>query len=479
MSSARIKLRASVVAGLAITSTAAGADVSEQRIEALEQRIKVLERMLEIHQEEAATKARETPLVKAGEKGFGIESKDGAYTLKIKGLVQADGRFFVDDNEADGAKVKDVNDNFLVRRARPILEGSLGKLVGYRITPEFAGDSATLVDAYVDLKFSPAATVRAGKFKAPVGLERYVYSDAVIPFAEFGFPTELAPNRELGVGVLGELFDNRVNYFVALGNGSPDGRDAPTSDVDDENELAGRLFFTPLVNNPDSLFQGLGFGIGASTGKKETEFAAGSTTAASTLNNVLPRYRSPAQAQVFNYRTSGANLVNADGDHSRISPQLYYYRNSFGLLVEHITSRQAVESAITRRKADLKNQAWQLSASYVLTGEEASHKGVARPTADFDWDKGDWGAFELAARVAGLEIDDEAFSGGAASFADPRAAISEARSYGLGLNWYFTSNVKAVFDYLDTRYKDGIAATVNDGDRPDEQVFITRVQYQF
>lgn len=38
--------------------------------------------------------------------------------------------------------------------------------------PEFAGDSATVVDAYIDLKFDPAYSVRLGKVKGPLGLER-------------------------------------------------------------------------------------------------------------------------------------------------------------------------------------------------------------------------------------------------------------------------------------------------------------------
>ena len=474
MSQHHALLFGSLIAGFAVANPVAHADtVADARIEALEQRIKVLERRLEIQQEETDKKAKETPVVKAGDKGFSLESRDGAYTVKLKGLAQGDGRFFLNENGT-----KDVNDTFLVRRARPTLEGTLGKYVGYRLTSEFAGDSTTLIDAYADLKFSPAATLRAGKFKSPVGLERYVYSDAVTPLAEFGLPTELAPNRELGVALQGDLLQSRVNYVVSLGNGSADGRDAPTSDVDDEHELAGRLFFLPFVNSSDSPLQGLGFGVGASKGKKETEFAAGSATAASTLNNVLPRYRSPAQQQVFSYRTSGANLANADGDHARFSPQFYFYRNSFGLLGEYITSKQALKSATTGREATLENKAWELAASYVLTGEDASTKGV-KPTEDFDWEKGSWGAFEVAARLHKLKIDEEAFANGATSFADPRAAVSEARGYGLGVNWYLNSNVKAVLDYFNTSFKDGVAATVNDGDRPDEEVFITRVQYQF
>ena len=61
---------------------------------------------------------------------------------------------------------------FLWRRIRPTIEGSWGSLIGFRLTPEFAGDGATIVDAYVDVKFDPRATLRIGKVKGPIGLER-------------------------------------------------------------------------------------------------------------------------------------------------------------------------------------------------------------------------------------------------------------------------------------------------------------------
>ena len=86
-------------------------------------------------------------------------------------------------------------------------------------------------------KFSPAATVRLGKIKGPVGLER-LQSGGAITFAERAFPTELAPNRDIGVQLQGDVFDNRLNYTLGVYNGTADGRDSPTSDADNEPELA-------------------------------------------------------------------------------------------------------------------------------------------------------------------------------------------------------------------------------------------------
>src|SRR5688500_8369491 len=181
----------------------------------LDQRLRVLERKLELQEEAAATKAASTPTVTlAPDKGLAVKSPDGDSEIKLRGLVQADGRFFLGDDQP-------ANDGFLWRRIRPTLEGNFGPLVGFRLTPELAGDSTTIVDAYIDLKFEPRATVRIGKVKGPIGLER-LQSGGALPMVERGFPTELVPNRDLGVQLQGALADGRVNYVAGVYNGAPD-----------------------------------------------------------------------------------------------------------------------------------------------------------------------------------------------------------------------------------------------------------------
>ena len=418
----------------------------------LDQRLRIIERKLELQQEEQVAKAKETPVVAVSDKGASLKSASGDYEFRLRGLVQGDARFFLDDDQVP------QNDTFLFRRIRPTIEGSLGKLVSFRLTPEFAGDSATIVDAYVDVKFDPAATLRVGKVKGPIGLER-LQSGSAIALVERGFPTELAPNRDLGAQLQGEVLDTRLSYVAGVYNGTADGRDATTTNPDNEFEYAGRLFFEPFKNTSSS-WSGLGFGIAGSIGDK-----GGSG------NNFLPRYRTPGQAQFFNYRSA----VAADGEHVRFSPQAYLYRGRFGLLAEYISSKQELviaSGANAGRRADLENTAWQATASYVLTGEDASYRGVVKPSHPFDPAKGGWGAFELVGRYGVLEIDEDAFP----LFADPAVSASEASAWTLGVNWYLNSNLKLVLNYLQTSFEDGAA---NAADREDEKAVFTRLQVSF
>ena len=418
----------------------------------LDQRLRVIERRLELQAEETAAKAAKDPVVSlAATRGLSVRSPEGL-ELKLRGLVQADARHFIGDDSPP------QNDTFLFRRIRPTLEGTWGPLIGFRLTPEFAGDSATIVDAYIDLKFDPRATVRIGKVKGPVGLER-LQSGGAIALVERGFPTELAPNRDIGVQLQGDLFGSRLSYVIGAYNGTPDGRDAATTNPDNEFEYAGRVFWEPFKNAANG-WSGLGVGVAASVGDA---FGAG--------NNILPRYRTPAQTQFFAY---GANVA-ADGLHRRLSPQGYFYRGPIGVLGEYITSEQEVRvtsGANAGRREHLVHDAYQLTASVVLSGEDASYRGVAKPNQPFEIGGEGWGAFELVGRYGVLDLDDDTFP----LFANAASSASAANAWTLGLNWYLNSNLKLVTNYTRTRFDGGAAAGA---DREDETSIFTRAQFSF
>ena len=430
------------------SAVAAEGEAVEPGLGDLDQRLRILERRLELQQEEQVAKAKEAAVVTVNDKGASLKSANGDYEIKLRGLVQGDARFYLDGVPAG------TNDTFLLRTARPTLEGSLGKLVAFRLTPEFAGDSASIVDAYVDLRFNPTYTLRVGKFTSPVGLER-LQSSAALSEIERALPSELAPNRDIGVQLQGEFANSEVSYAIGVFNGAVDGRDAATTNPDNDFEYAGRLFFEPFKNDANAL-SGLGFGIGGSIGDKH-----------GSGNNFLPRYRTPGQLQFFGYLST----VLADGQQTRFSPEGYYYRGGFGLLAEYIVSKQAVRVGAVRE--DISNKAWQTTASYVLTGEDTGYRGVLKPSRPFAPGKnGGWGAFELVGRYSVLEVDEAAFP----LFANPSTSANQANSWTLGVNWYLNSNLKLVVNYLHTSFEGGAAAGA---DRESEKALFSRLQVAF
>ena len=444
-------IRKIVGVGLVLAGAATAAEVSLQE---LDQKVKVLERKLEIADEAAAAKAKDAPKFTADKDGFTLANADKSYQLKLRALVQADARFFLDDQD------KKASDTFLLRRVRPTLEGSLGQHVGFRVTPDFAGSQTVLFDAYAELKLSPYANLRLGKTKPPIGLER-LQSGGDLLFIERGLPTSLVPNRDVGLLYYGSLGSGVVDYAVGVFNGVPDGGNADV-DSNDAKDLVGRVFFSPFKNGDIGALQGLGFGVAASIGDPQ-----GATNAPG-----LPSFKSSGQQTFYSYKvnaTNSASTAIADGNQTRIAPQFYYSVGSLGLLGEYVVSEQDVKNG--KGSTALQNDAWSLTASYLLTGESASFKGV-QPLAPFDLSKGQWGAWELVARVGELKIDDEAFSKG---YADTKKSASSAQNLGAGVNWYLNKNAKISLDYEQTKFEDGAAT----GDRPDEKIVFARYQINY
>ena len=206
-----------------------------EQIGGLDQKLRVLERQQELKEETSTAAAKALPLVAAGASGFSITSADKAYQLRIRANIQADGRFYLSDSG---------DDTFVLRRVRPSFEGTIAKNFSFRIMPDFAGSSVILVDAYAGYKYSDALNIQVGKFKVPFDLERLV-SQTDLLFVERSYTTNLAPNRDNGVHVFGDLAGGLVSYNLAWVDGTADGGTSIT-DADNEKEVVGRLFTHPF-----------------------------------------------------------------------------------------------------------------------------------------------------------------------------------------------------------------------------------------
>jgi len=460
-------IRAAVIAALALPLAATAEEVSNEellkRIEEQEQKILVLERKLEIQDESAASAKEATPVVSAGPKGFSLKSADGKNQLKLRGTLHLDGRWI------SGTDPGGTFDTFTATRVRPIFEGTVANIFDFKFMPDFGQGRTVIQDAYVNARFTQAAQLEVGKFKAPIGLER-LQSANDMRWVQRGFPTSLVTNRDIGLMLQGDLGGGRFSYQAAYLNGSNDGSSSETFadvDINDDKEYALRLFVQPFAESENFAIRGLGFGIAGSWNDQVGNI----------LQPLLPSFRTPGQSTFFRYRSFGTTAGTiADGERTRLAPQFYYYVGALGVLGEYTEDSQDVSRVVATgvREATVDTNAWQLAVSYFLTGEEASFKGF-QPKTRFSPSEGTWGAFEIKARVQQLNIDDNAFSGGADSFADPLVSASQADSYGIGLNWYLNENVKWLLDLEHTTFEGGAVT----GDRKDEDSYQLRLAIAF
>ena len=430
-----------------------------------------------VTEQQAGSATQSSPQIFAGPGGFSFQSADGANQIRFHGEFDFDGRFYNDELTPDGSR-----STWLLRRARPILEGTFANIFDFRFNPDFAGGKTVIQDAFVAARFNPLFVVTAGKFKEPFGLERLQLSPNN-RFIELGLPSDLVPNRDLGLQVSGTFvfptgtLTYQVGYFDGVADGtSTDANSTPDVDNNDKKDWVARLFAQPFLRT-DSVFRYLGAGIAVSYANQ----------VGSAANTLLTSYKTETQRNFFGYdaATTAAGATIANGERLRISPQAYYYFKRFGLLTEYVSESQDVSrtfgtgaNALTRR-ARLKPDSWQVGTTFLMTDDEATF-GTVVPKRPFALDQPGWGALEFAARVSQLKLDSATFftpAGTAADwFADPSAQAREATAWTLGLNWYLTQDVAWNLNYTRTNFDGGAP---NGKDRADESAVFTRFQVAF
>jgi phosphate-selective porin OprO/OprP len=410
-----------------------------------------------------------TPVITSfGSDGFTLKSADGANVLRLRGNVSVDGRYFTDSYTPPTA------DTWLVRRLRPTLEGTIDGRYDFRIMPDFAMGKSIVQDAWAAARVQPWLVLTFGKFKAPMGLER-LQLEQFARFIEPALTADLLPYRDLGFKVGGAFGGGVLSYDVGvfdgvLDSGSTDGNTSPDFNSTGKFTFEGRAFAKPFLDLDADFLRGLGLGVAGSYVNNR------GTVTSATTNALLASYKTTGQQPLFSYRSdtlvSGAvnNATIAQGIERRLAPQFNYYYRSLGLLGEYVQVDQQVQRQVVAtsvRHATLRHDAWQLQASFFLTGEDEGYEKAA-PRRDLG--HGGLGALELVARYHAIHFDSAAFDGAANSFANPATAVRDAHAVGVGINWYFNRNVKTQLDYEVTHFDGGFAS----GNRPNEQVLTSQ-----
>jgi phosphate-selective porin OprO and OprP len=396
---------------------------------------------------QTATPPPSTPVTAGWQDGFVLQSPNGDNRLVFGLTAQVDARFPFDDRLSNVDTVQNFN-TFTIRKARPTFSGRIAKYFDFRVMPDFGGGTAVLQDAYFDVRISPKFRLRSGKDKTPIGYE-LLQGDAYLLFPERTLASSLVANRDIGFQGQGEL-SPRFSYAGGVFNGVPDGTGS-TADIDSNGSKdgAGRVVWQPFrsTSTPAGALDGLGFHLGGSAGKQR---------------GTLPSFRTLGGLTYFSY---GIGAV-ASGTRERITPAVFYYYKSFGGFAEYVRSAQDVSrSGVTSHIA---NQGWEITGSYVVTGETTSDRGV-RPHHNLDPENGHWGAFQLAARYSELHVDPDAFTGGLAS----ATSNQRAAAFSVAANWYLNTFIKYYATYERTSLEGG-----NAGPRR-ENVLVFRAQLAF
>jgi phosphate-selective porin len=416
----------------------------------------------------AAPPKKDTPLT-AGWNGehFFIQSPDGQFSISPYGYVNTDYRAY----KGDGAP----SDTFLLRQARFGFQGSYGSHFDFALLSDAATTSGSVVrDVYLNVRWRPELQFQAGQFKAPFAQETGI-GDTSLDFVERGFQSMLYPSaasayRSPGVALHGDISGGILQYWVGAFNG----KGYALANTTNEPEIIGRLRFYPWRKSSSAWFKQLAFG--GSIDHARSRGLSGDQSFSGALPNGA-------------YTFFPQFAIN--GPIERYNGEFTYIKSRFALRGEYDQLNQFRQSVGSEQSGGLgflslpgiTAKAWDLSTTYLLTGEKRPENGtprVKRPLFGPDTPGGQGrglGAWELAFRFTGIQAKEPSASfmnyytpGYVPPFDD------HTFEYTAGLNWYPNYWVKYVVNVGIDQLKD---PSVTGAEPQNYFVVLQRLQFRF
>lgn len=434
----------------------------EAKVQALEARNKQLEEQAAFTQDRV--EKVEVRAAKGVQPGVAPTFADvgGNFTFKPRGTFQLD---YAAGHARSGGY--DFSNGTDIRRGRFGFDGTAFKDFKYRIEAEFVKNNVNLLDAYVQYTAIPKFQLTVGQHKAPYGLEANT-SDAFNTFLERGLANAAfgAVGAERRVGASLGYVTDKLNATVGLfGAGEAVGRNSVTRD--EAWSVNGRVTWDPILDTGNVVHLGV------------SGYRAGSIPGNALTISERPSSRVDGGLLVSTGTslTAGA-AAPQDGD--QIGVRGAQYLGAEAAIVKGPFSVQAEYNRLWVKRygglATANFDGFYVFGSWFLTGESRTFRNGSvdrvKPFADFDYGKGNWGAFELALRYDQLDLTDE----------DISPLARKGTTWTAGVNWYLNPNTRVVFNYI--RYKGqnspmALAPAEVNGTTARGDIFGSRLQFDF
>lgn len=345
--------------------------------------------------------------------GLNFATQDGHFNLKVGGRIHNDWLWISEDKDLK-ANVGEQEDGTEFRRARLYISGLIYDNIEFEAEYDFAGGDADFKDVYLGLLDGPLGNIRAGHFKEPFSLEELTSSNH-ITFLERALLNAFAPSRNTGVMLYGTAIaasNPRMTWAVGVFRDTPD-----DGDIRDDGgyNFTGRLTWLPWYQEDGTSFVHLGAGYSYRN-----------------PNDHTVRFNSRPEAHLADEFVGTASFSSDDVD-------------LVGLEAACISGPLSIQGEYILADADVASSAnfhgYYAQASYFLTGEHRNYKPSegtfirVKPNENFKYGGGS-GAWELAFRYSGLDLDDNNISGG------------NLHDFTAGLNWYLNPNTRIMWNYM-------------------------------
>ena len=404
--------------------------------------------------EAAEKRARSNPTFEVGKKGLVVKNPDGDFSIKLGGRMHADYT-----NHSGASDLPDANqpvNGTQIRRGRIALSGTVYKDFDYMIEADFANDATAVKDLFLVYHgFKAPLELTVGHQKHAMSMEIQESSNDIM-FTERSLVSALTVpffDRAIGVNLkgFGENWNVQSGFY-----GDSMGSSANNANNNEGKGFGLRGTWAPILEKDKVLHVGANYGI-----RKAGDLAANAA------NSNAPRFR---------YRsTNMSELEFVDvtlNDFEEVKTGILELAGMYGPF--SFQSEFAKSDVSRNTNSDVDFTAWYAQVGYTLTGESRTYKGSdgefkrLSPEKPFSWEKGNWGAWEIAGRYDSIDLEDGLVAGG------------EAKRMSVSLNWYLNEDVRVLAGYTKTFDLDGGALRNADGSYADDiDVYTVRAQWAF
>lgn len=350
--------------------------------------------------------------------GIHVERNDGAARIFVGGRLLLDAGITVADSDlaVPGSAPGDARARARLRQFRLVAQGQFLEKGLFKIETEFAGSDAEFTDVFLGARgLGPMGTVKGGHMKEPFSLEQQT-SRRWLTFMERSLPNALVIGRNTGGSLHDTTLDDRLRWHIGVF--------CDTSEFakhcDDDVDLGFRLTGLPAISEDGANLTAVGMSyVHQFRDSRTVEFSTG-----------------PESFLANKFLTTGTIAGVRDID--RIGTEAVWVHGPLSLQAE---TMHAFLDRNTGR-GNLHFWGFTAQASWLVTGERRPYSKSTGafdrivPRKKFAPSTGDWGAFQLAARVSYLDLDDRDISGG------------REIDLTLGFNWMLTSALRFTFNYV-------------------------------
>jgi phosphate-selective porin OprO/OprP len=423
-----------------------------------------------------------------------ITSSDGRFSAALRTLIQFDSGYYMQEHAANllpAAYGNDFSSGSNFRRVYLNLQGRVFGDWSYNVNFDFGGSGGTETPGHIQsvyLEYDGAApwAFRIGAYPPPSNLEDSTASGDTI-FLERNSPSDLQRNIAGGDGrdAVSVIYAEPTVYGalsftgdkIQTGAKALAAAGATASPTFDEQEaLLGRLSWLPISEDHAHWLIGVN---GSYVIKLPDAVANGLANLSNTPGTTALNSFTFSDPPEFTFDSNGYTLANTGALNANHVSQwgvetagnwknLYGQAGYYGFEVDRsqVAYASTTGTQIVQPKAD-HFSGWYVQGTWLLTGEERLYNvgtGAFTPplvTTPLNFEKGNWGAFELAARYSDLDLNDHVNDTANVTIVNAAGAPAGTHTYDFyntvrggdqriftaGLNWYPNNVVRFALDY--------------------------------